>query len=150
MQPFASRKMRILAVDPGEKRLGIALSDPSGTIANPLTVLKHESRLIDAAGIAQTARENQAGLIIIGASYDDGGELTPQGRRAARLADVICTQTDIPVALWDEFSSTQAARSARIGLGVSRKKRSGHLDDLAATVILQTYLDEHPGTPQGN
>jgi len=150
MSPFVIDKMRVLAVDPGEKRLGIALSDPSGTIANPLTVLKHESRLIDAASIAQTARENQAGLIIIGATYDDEGELTPQGRRAARLADVIRTQTDIPVTLWDEHSSTQAARSARIGMGVSRKKRSGHLDDLAATVILQTYLDDPPGTPQEN
>lgn len=133
--------MRVLAVDPGEKNLGIALSDPSGTIANPLTVIKHVSRLIDAATIAQLAAEHGAGRIIVGATYDDNGELTPQGRKAERLANVIRTQTDLPVKLWDEAGSTQAARAARIEMGVSRKKRSGHLDELAATIILQTYLD---------
>jgi len=133
--------MRVLSVDPGEARIGIAISDQTGTIANPLTVIKHQSRLIDAAQIAQLAHENSAGLIVVGATYDVEGELTPQGRRAARLVEVIRTQTELPVELFDEAGSTQAARSARISLGVSRKKRSGHLDDLAATVILQMYLD---------
>jgi len=135
--------MRILAVDPGEKRLGIALSDPSGTIANPLTVIKHVSRPIDAASIAQLAQENQAALIIVGQSFDIEGQPSPQGRRASRLAEAIRQQTDLPVELWDEGGSTQAARSARIALGVSRRKRRGHMDDLAATVILQTFLDSH-------
>jgi len=133
--------MRILAVDPGEKRIGVALSDPSGTIANPLTVIKHISRPIDAASIAQLAYENQAGLIIVGQSLDIDGQPTPQGRRASRLVEAIRQQTDLPVKLWDEDGSTQTARSARIALGVSRRKRRGHMDDLAATVILQTFLD---------
>ena len=133
--------MRILAVDPGEKRLGIAISDPSGTIANPLTVLKHVSRPLDAAAIAQLATENQAGRIVIGQSLDEDGLPTPEGRRAGRLAEAVQGQTDLPVVLWDESGSTQEARSARLALGASRRKRSGHLDDLAATYILQTYLD---------
>jgi len=78
--------MRILAIDPGEKNLGIALSDPSGTIANPLRVLKHVSRAIDAASIAQIAVEYQAGLIVVGQALDDEGRSTPQSRRAFRLA----------------------------------------------------------------
>jgi len=133
--------MRILAVDPGEKRLGIAISDPSGTIANPLTVLKHVSRPLDAASIAQLAVENQAGLIVIGQSLDEDGLPTPEGRRAGRLAEAVQGQTDLPVVLWDESGSTQEARSARLAMGASRRKRGGHLDDLAATYILQTYLD---------
>ena len=133
--------MRILAVDPGEKRLGIAVSDPSGTIANPLTVLKHVSRPLDAAAIAQLAVENQAGRIVIGQSLDEDGLPTPEGRRAGRLAEAVQGQTDLPVVLWDESGSTQEARSARLALGASRRKRGGHLDDLAATYILQTYLD---------
>jgi len=133
--------MRILAVDPGEKRLGIALSDPTGTIANPLTVLKHVSRPIDAAAIAQLACENQAGLIVVGQPLDADGQPTMQGRRAARLADAIRGQTHLPVVLWDESGSTAAARQALITMGVARRKRRGHLDDLAATYILQTYLD---------
>jgi putative Holliday junction resolvase len=133
--------VRILAVDPGEKRLGIAISDPSGTIANPLTVLRHVSRPLDAAAIAQLAVENQAGLIVIGQSLDEDGLPTPEGRRAGRLAEAVQGQTDLPVVLWDESGSTQEARSARLAMGASRRKRGGHLDELAATYILQTYLD---------
>lgn len=138
--------MRVLAVDPGEKRIGIALSDPTGTIANPLTVIKHTSRAINAALIAQLAHENQAALIIVGQSLDMEGNPTAQGRRAKRLADAIQEQTQLPVELWDESGSTHAARSARIEMGVPRRKSRGHLDDLAATYILQTYLDARHNT----
>src|SRR5512145_17340 len=134
--------MRTLAVDPGEKNLGIALSDPTGTIASPLTVLKHISRQLDAAAIAQLAREHEAVQIIIGQALDVEGRPTPEGRRAARLAEAVRQQTDLPVEMWDESGSTQAARAARLALGARRAKRRGHLDDLAATYILQTYLDE--------
>lgn len=133
--------MRILAVDPGEKRIGIALSDPSGMIANPLTVLQHVSRPIDAATIAQLAQEHEAGRIIVGQALDDDNQPTLQSRAANRLAAAIRAQTRIPVELWDESGSTQAAQAARIAMGVRRRKRRGHLDDIAATYILQTYLD---------
>ncbi len=134
---------RILAVDPGEKRIGIAVSDPTGTIANPLTVLKHAAREIDAAAIAALAQEQEAVKIIVGQALDDEGGQTPSSRHATRLADAIRRQTDLPVELWDESGSTRAAQSAYIQMGVSRRKRAGHLDQIAATVILQTYLDAH-------
>jgi putative holliday junction resolvase len=133
--------MRILAVDPGEKRLGIAISDPSGTIASPLKVVKHISRSADAAAIVQLAEEHQAGLIVIGENLDVEGEPTLQSIMAARLAETIRAITSLPVVMWDESGSTQAAREARIAMGVRKKKRRGHMDDLAAAVILQSYLD---------
>jgi putative Holliday junction resolvase len=133
--------MRILAVDPGKKHLGVAISDPTGTIANPLTVINHVSRSIDSAVIAQLASENAAELIIIGYSVNFEGKPTFEGRQAKRLAAAVRTQTGIPVELWDESFSTLEARNARILLGSPRHKRSGHLDELAATVILQSYLD---------
>jgi putative holliday junction resolvase len=133
--------MRVLAVDPGEKRIGIAISDLTGTIANPLTVVKHVGRQVDAAVIAQIAQENAVAKIVVGQALDDEGEPTPASRRAERLAEAIGRQTEIPIELWDESSSTQEARAARIAMGVSRRKRRGHLDDLAAAVILQSYLD---------
>jgi putative Holliday junction resolvase len=133
--------MRVLAVDPGEKRLGIAINDPSGTIAQPLTVIEHYSRDVDAATIAQLAIENEAKIIVVGQSLDEHGKPTRRGRSAARLAAAIRTQCDLGVELWDEEGSTQTARQARIELGVGREKRSGHLDELAATVILQSYLE---------
>ncbi|MFQ5615721.1 MAG: Holliday junction resolvase RuvX [Anaerolineales bacterium] len=140
--------MRILAIDPGEKRIGIAISDPTGTIANPLTMIKHVSRRRDkrrnetAAKIARLAEARECGKIVVGQALDwDGGE-TPSSRRARRLAGAIRARTNIPVELWDEYGSTQAAREARIAMGIKRKKRRGHIDELAATVILQSYLDE--------
>lgn len=133
--------MRILAVDPGEKRIGIALSDPSGTIASPLGVVNHSSRLIDAASIAELAKTNQAERIIVGQSLDEDGNPTPSSRRADKLAKAIRSQSDIPVEMWDESFSTQTARLARIETGAPRHKRKGHLDEMAAVVILQSYLD---------
>ncbi len=136
--------MRILAVDPGSERIGIAISDPTGSIANPLTVLKHVSRPVDAATVAEVAKTNQAGLIVVGQSFDDDGNPSLEGRRAVRFAHALTSQTDLPVEFWDESFTTQDARAARIAMGVSRKKRSGHLDSIAATVLLQSYLDANP------
>ena len=133
--------MRIMSVDHGKVRIGIAVSDETGTIANPLTVLAHVSRLTDAAVVAGLAAEHQAGLIVVGQSFDESGRPSLAGRSAARFADALKTQTGLPVVLWDEAFTTRDARSARIELGVSRRKRAGHLDDLAAVVLLQAYLD---------
>ncbi len=134
---------RILAVDPGEKRIGIAVSDLTRTIANPLTVLKHTAREIDAATIATLAREQDAVKIVVGQALNDEGEETPSSRHAARLAEAIRLQTDIAVEMWDESGSTNAAQAAYIEMGIPRRKRGGHLDQIAATIILQSYLDAH-------
>ena len=133
--------MRILAVDHGEKRIGLALSDPTATIASPLKVIEHVSRLLDAAQVATLAQENEVGTIVIGQSFDEEGLPNLAGRRAAKFAEALKQQTDIPIVLWDESFSTQDARAARIELGVSRKKRSGHQDAFAAVMILQSYLE---------
>ena len=133
--------MRILAVDHGEKRIGLALSDATTTIASPLKVIEHVSRAIDAAQVADLAAQNDVTLIVIGQSFDEDGNPNPAGRRAGRFADELKNQTNLPIELWDESFSTQDARAARIDLGVSRKKRAGHQDVFAAVVILQSYLE---------
>ena len=133
--------IRILAVDHGEKRIGLALSDPTATIASPLKVIEHSSRLMDAAQVANIAEENEVGLIVIGQSFDEEGNPNLAGRRAAKFGEALKEQTQIPVVLWDESFSTQDARTARIELGVSRKKRAGHQDAFAAVMILQSYLE---------
>ncbi len=135
--------VRILAVDHGEKRIGLALSDPTATIASPLKVIEHVSRLLDAAQVANVAHENEVGLIVIGQSFDEEGRPNLAGRRAAKFAAALREQTQIPVVLWDESFSTQDARAARIALGVSRKDRSGHQDALAAVMILRSYLESN-------
>lgn len=133
--------MRILAVDPGERRIGLAISDPTGTIANPLTVLEHISYEENAARIVQIANERGAEQIIVGLAVRWDDRDTPSQRLARRLASAIRARTPLPVEFWDETGSTKTARAARIEMGVSRKKRRGHLDEIAATVILQSYLN---------
>lgn len=133
--------MRILAVDHGEKRIGLALSDPTATIASPFKVIEHISRTLDAAQVANLASENEVGLIVIGQSFDEEGRPNLAGRRAAKFADALKAQTQIPLLLWDESFSTQDARATRIELGAPRKKRAGHLDELAAVMILRSYIE---------
>lgn len=132
---------RILAVDPGEKRLGLALSDPTQIIASPLAVLDSQSMKKDALAIQKAAEAHGAVLIVIGQPLNWDGTESAQSQKSTRLAEMVKEMGSIPVELADEFGTTQAAREARIKMNVSRAQRAGHLDDLAATILLQNYLD---------
>ena len=132
---------RVMAVDPGDQRIGIAISDLTRTIANPLVVIKHVQRRQDAEKIVSLATENEVGLIVVGQSLYTNGEPNPSGRKAARLAEVIKEISEIRVILWDEHESTKIARKVHKEMGSKKKKQQSHLDDLAATIILQSYLD---------
>jgi len=94
--------------------------------------------------VAEIAETNGASLIVVGQSLDDEGQRTFEGRRAGRFAESLMTKTNLPVVFWDESFTTQDARAARIAMGVSRKNRQGHLDSVAATILLQSYLDANP------
>lgn len=143
--PFNRRMMtlrRILGVDWGSKHIGLAISDPTQTIARTLVTLSHQSRNADARRIIDIATENQVELIVLGISYDDNGNLNPAGRSANRLLDEIRSLSSIPVAVYDEGFSTNEALESAIKMKIPRKKRRGHLDAAAAALILQHYLDE--------
>lgn len=133
---------RVLAVDWGAKRIGLALSDPTRTIASPLTVINHRSRAEDAGVIVKNANEKGADLILVGVTYTAENELSPSGRSAMRLLEAIRELTSIEVQSWSEEGSTQAAKRSRIEMGLPKSKRKGHFDQIAAAIFLQTYLDE--------
>lgn len=135
--------MKVLAVDPGEKRIGLAVSDPTGTLARPLAVIRHESRKKDVERILLIAQEHGVGMIVVGWALDAEGEVGYRARKAQRLADAIRQCSGVHVEMWDESGTTQAAIQSRIDLGVSRKKRKGHLDDLAASILLQDFLNNN-------
>jgi putative Holliday junction resolvase len=127
---------RILAVDPGEARIGLAVSDPAGVIARPLRILRHTSRADDASRIVGCAREEGAERIVVGLALDQEGNVGPQARHALRLVEALRAASEIPVETWDESGSTLAAGPRR-----------GEPDDArAAAVILQDYLDAHPSS----
>jgi putative Holliday junction resolvase len=124
---------RVLAVDPGEVRLGLAVSDPTGAIARPLEVISHKSRQEDARRIARTAAEHSVETVVVGIALDQEGEVGPQARRALRLVEALKLETNLPIETWDESGTTAAARAMG---GTSDK-----LDARAAAVILQEFLD---------
>ncbi len=126
-------KPPVLAVDPGEARLGIAVSDPTGTIARPERVIRHISRARDAGQIAQIAAEQHAGSILVGLALDQEGRVGPQARRAIRLVEALRAVTPLPVETWDESGSTLAAQRG--------SARDSLLDARAAAVFLQDFLD---------
>jgi putative Holliday junction resolvase len=134
---------RLMAVDPGEKHIGIAVSDPTATLASPLTVIDHVSLILDGAQIARLAEENQVRMIIVGLPTGGQGEEIPQTRHANKLIESIKNQTDLPIIGWDEWGSTQRARQTLIEMGSPRSKRGGHQDALAAAMILRVYIEAH-------
>jgi putative Holliday junction resolvase len=140
---FGGNRMigRIMAVDPGEKRIGIAVSDETGCLVIPVTVLQHKSLVNDVNQIVQLIAEYYAVEVIVGCTVAPDGSELPQTRHAQKIADQIHTAAGIPVTLWDEWGSTKAARAVRMESGAKRSKRGGHLDDVAAALILQSYLD---------
>ena len=135
------KEKRVLGIDWGSRRIGLAISDPTQTIASPLGVIEHVSRESDAKAVLVLAESHQAEKIVIGVTYDEDHFLSPTGRSCARFADQIRSISEIPVVLWDEEQSTTKARQAALEMSISRKKRSGHLDAAAAAIILQSYLD---------
>ena len=139
--------MRILAIDHGEKRIGFAISDETGTLARPLYVIPHVSKIVDATTAAERAAAHAVGLIVIGQSFQLDGQPNAAGRRAANFAEALRQQTQIPIILWDEALTTRDALAISIEIGMRQKKRAGHQDDRAAAVLLQSYLDTiHPPT----
>jgi putative holliday junction resolvase len=131
----------ILAIDWGRKRLGLAVSDPTRTLARPLCVFEHISRQKNARNILLKAEENNVGLIIIGINYDEFNVPSFSGRSAMRLLNEIKLHASIPVIPWDETGSTKSAISSRTEVGIKMKKRKGHHDSIAAAFILQSFLD---------
>ena len=142
--------MKFLCVDPGEVRIGVAISDETGTLARPLAILGHVSREIDAKAIMQLALQNQVDAIVVGQALDSNGKPGPKARSAGKLAEALQARGEMPIYLWDESHSSQKAAELRIAKGVSRKKRSQPIDDLAAAVILQDFLENHHRTMETN
>jgi len=138
--------MRILCVDPGDKRIGLAISDPTGTLARPLDIIRHTRRQEDAARIAEIAQENEVGKILVGMATKDDGKPNFTGRKALRLAAAIRDECKIEIEMVDETSSTKDAVLSRKKRGLSNPASHGHHDSEAAAVVLQYYLDTMPSS----
>jgi putative Holliday junction resolvase len=131
----------VLAVDPGSKRVGIAVSDPTGTIAQPLTAIPAEPQVTLARRLTDVAREYEAKRIVVGLPTRLDGSQGPEAAAARALADELRAASRLPVELVDERLTTAAAERSLIASGMRRQKRRANIDRVAAALLLQTHLD---------
>jgi putative Holliday junction resolvase len=132
---------RILALDVGEARIGMAMSDPTGQIAQPLHTFERETVAADVARVLETARAYEVATIVVGLPLGPENELTPQAKKVRRFARALRRESQIPVALYDERLTTAEAQELLIAADVSRARRKRVIDSVAAAAILRGYLD---------
>lgn len=145
--------MRYLGVDPGGKRVGLAISDPGGTFASPLVVLQRRSFEQIVSEIAAICRTEEVGSLVVGLPLNMDGSHGPMAQEASRLAAALGQATGLPADLWDERLSSENAERHLIDADMSRARRRKTIDKVAAQIILQSYLDTRgsgrPPSPPG-
>jgi len=132
--------VRVLAVDPGSKRVGIAVSDPTGTIAQPLATVDAEPHATLAERLVEIARAQEAGRIVVGLPRRMDGSYGPEAKAAQDLAEALRKASRLPVELADERLTTVAAERSMIEGGARRSKRRATVDRVAAALLLQSHL----------
>ena len=131
---------RILGVDLGSKRIGLALSDEMGFLASSHSVLPSRGRSQDARAVAEIAKSNDAATIVLGLPLSLSGAEGPQAEKTRRFGDALAKQ-GLEVQLWDERLTTLEAQRYLRDAGMRRAKRAETIDAAAAAVLLQSYLD---------
>ena len=134
---------KIIALDLGSKTCGIAQSDPQGKIALALTTLRFDSEDYEGAIdlVKELANELQPETIVVGYPKLLSGAIGERGRISEIFANILKEELPMEIVLWDERLTTVSAERMLIGADVSRKKRKEVIDKIAATYILQSYLD---------
>jgi len=134
-------KPRILALDLGKKRIGLAISDPLGITAQGLPNLERINKRTDLESLGQLARERGVGLFLLGNPMNMRGSEGRQSAWVREFAEALEERTHLPVRLWDErLTSVEAGRVLRAS-GIGIEKRAAAVDRLSAVILLQSYLD---------
>ncbi len=133
--------MRKMGVDPGMKRVGLALSDEQGELSSPLSTLKRSDDDSLVTAIARTAQEHAVDTIVIGLPLRMNGMEGPEAKRARSLAARVEAASGVKVVLWDERMTTMAAERELRSSGLRGDKKRARIDEAAATLLLQSYLD---------
>lgn len=133
--------MRIMGVDYGSKRIGIAISDPGCIMAHPIQTIQVKPDDSHVREIIQIARSYQVERVVVGLPYNMDGSLGFKGEEVLAWGHELERMTGLPVIFWDERLSTSEAHDMLMNLNVRGKKRKGIVDKIAASIILQGYLD---------
>jgi len=133
--------MKILGIDYGEKRIGLAVSDPSNMVAGSLNVLKRNRTRSWFKELKLIIDENKIEKIVVGLPVNMNGSLGEKGREVLAFVEVLKKGVKVPVVTWDERLTTVSAEKLLRQAKLSREKRKDILDKLSASIILQSYLD---------
>lgn len=137
--------MRTLCLDLGEHRVGVAVSDPEGRMAHPLKQFEPRGRRDLVQEVVRLVAQEEAGRVVVGLPLLEDGTPGEQARRTLAVVEALKAALPVPVAVWDERFSTAEAEAAMRGAGLSATDRKARRDKVAATLILQSYLDS--GSP---
>lgn len=138
--------MRIMGLDVGEKRIGIAISDPMGWTAQGHSVLQRSALETDIKTIGQLCQDYEVEKIVVGLPRNMDGSIGPKALEVQEFAQLLEKQLDINIAYWDERLTTKSAERVLIEADLSRRRRKQVIDKMAAVYILQAYLDYQVST----
>jgi putative holliday junction resolvase len=138
---------RILALDHGTKRIGVALSDELGWTAQPLETFERRTLERDIAHIQDLVRTHEVGQVLLGLPLRLNGEEGPAVQAVHQFLERLADALPVPIVTWDERMTTKAAEELLIAADMSRKKRKGVVDRVAAAILLQSYLEAHASPP---
>ena len=132
---------RTLALDFGDKRIGVAMSDPTGLLASPLTTITRGNLRNDLDKIVGMVTENEVATVVVGFPISLNGTIGPQGQKTLDFCDVLRERCPVPIEMWNEqFTSAEAERRIREAGGKPSEDR-GRIDAVAAAIILQEWMD---------
>lgn len=133
--------MRTMGLDYGDRRIGVALSDAFGWTAQGLAVIERRGGETEMDQLVRLCAENEVSEIVVGLPKNMNGSIGPRGEICIEFAESLKQKLKLPVHLWDERLTTVSAHKTLIEADVSRKKRKQVVDKMAATLILQNFLD---------
>ena len=148
-QPTTTLGPRILAIDYGKKRIGLALSDELGMTAQPLQVLAHKNRREDVRRLREICRAKGVRLVVVGHPLHITGEAGDMAEEAARFATRLRKELGIEVELADERLTTWEAEQTLAEMGGAKRRKDAPLDDLAAAILLREYLERKRANREG-
>ncbi len=137
-------KGRILALDLGKKRIGLALSDPLGITAQGLPTLERTNIRQDMAALAHLISEREVTLLLMGNPLHMSGDAGRQAAYVHEFAERLATHTGVPLKYWDERLTTVEAHRVLRSSGIGIEKRAKAIDKLSAVILLESYLDSGP------
>lgn len=133
--------MKIMGLDYGDRRIGVAVSDSLGWTAQGLETIERRREGSEFERIAELVKQHEVEEIVVGLPKNMNGTIGPRGEICMAFAEDLRGRLDLPVHLWDERLTTVSAQRTLLEADVSRKKRKGVVDKMAASLILQNYLD---------